>query len=166
SWMVQDLTAFTGAPLAASGAGLAAYPFTDGQHIDYVGSNQNVYQLYWNNQAWLFQNLTSIAGGTAASSGAGLAEFAVSDGQHIFYIGSNQHLSQLYYNNQSWLNQDLSNLASFAVNDSGLVSLKVNTFTATACFGPSTNIACIGQPVNRTAGDVAAALAKSLNGAN
>src|SRR5438105_2634500 len=57
-------------------------------------------------------------------------------------------------------------MASFSVNDSGLVSLSVGSFTATVCFGPSTNTACTGQPINRTTGDVATALAQILNGAN
>ena len=145
--MLQDLTLFTSAPLAASGSGLAGYAASDGQHIDYVGSDQNIYQLYWNNQAWLFQNVTSIAGAPAASSSSGLTALALSDGQHIFYVAGDEHLNQLYWNNQNWLDQDLSVMASFSVNDSGLVSLSVGSFTATTCFGPSTNTACTGQPV-------------------
>src|SRR5262249_37265412 len=39
----------------------------------------------------------------------------------------------------------------------------VGDFTATVCFGPSANPACIGQPVNMSASQIASALATALN---
>jgi RHS repeat-associated protein len=50
-----------------------------------------------------------------------------------------------------------------SVVDSGTVSLTSGGFTATACFGNSTNSFCNGKPVNSTAAQVAAALASALN---
>src|SRR5262249_54092934 len=43
------------------------------------------------------------------------------------------------------------------------VSLTLGSFTATACFGNSTNPACTGQPVNNTTVQVASALAQVIN---
>ena len=49
------------------------------------------------------------------------------------------------------------------VVDSGTVSLTAGGFTATACYGSSTNSSCINQPLNNTAAQVASALASALN---
>jgi RHS repeat-associated protein len=51
------------------------------------------------------------------------------------------------------------------VSGSGLVSLDVDGFTATACYGSSSNSACTNQPVNSTSAQVASALAQSINAA-
>ena len=47
--------------------------------------------------------------------------------------------------------------------DAGTVSLAIGSFTATACFGNSTNTACSAQQGNNTAGQVATALANAIN---
>ena len=50
-----------------------------------------------------------------------------------------------------------------SVVDSGTVSLSSGGFTATACYGNSTNSFCSSKPVNSTAAQVASALASALN---
>lgn len=54
-------------------------------------------------------------------------------------------------------------LANGSALDSGTVSITSDGFTATACFGSSTNSFCSGKPVNNTAAQVAVALATALN---
>jgi RHS repeat-associated protein len=50
-----------------------------------------------------------------------------------------------------------------SVVDSGTVSLTSGGFTATACYGNSTNSFCVNKPVNSTAAQVTSALASALN---
>lgn len=50
-----------------------------------------------------------------------------------------------------------------SVVDSGTVSLTTGGFTATACYGSSTNSFCSNSPVNSTAAQVTSALASALN---
>lgn len=47
--------------------------------------------------------------------------------------------------------------------DSGIVSLTSGGFTATACYGNSTNSLCSNMPINNTTAQVAAALASNFN---
>ena len=118
---------------------------TDGDHIYYIGSEQHVHQLYYNNQYWADQDLTSMSNGPLAASGSGLAGYSASDGQHIYYMAANQHVHHLIYAN-GWVDQDLTaftsaplasssgGLAAYAisdgqhiyyVNDQGLASCRV-----------------------------------------
>ena len=119
SWTNQDLTAGTGNTLAASGSALAQFfDSFGGQHIVYLGRNQHVYQLYWNDDtgAWSNQDLTAATGNTLAAAGSALTAFLGrvfsnnSDSEDIIYLGTNGHVYQLWFNpsSASWTNQDLT----------------------------------------------------------
>jgi len=119
SWTNQDLTAGTGNTLAASGSALAQFfDSFGGQHVVYLGRNQHVYQLFWNDAtgAWSNQDLTAATGNTVAASGSPLTAFLGRifsknrDSEDILYLGTNGHVLQLWFNpsSGSWTNQDLT----------------------------------------------------------
>jgi hypothetical protein len=103
-WMgAADLTTLTGAPVAASGSSLTSFSDTPGEHLIYLGTNNHVYQLYYNfnAHAWGYGDLTSITGNVPAAAGSALASFFDSSGEHIFFLGTNQHVYQLYFENSA-----------------------------------------------------------------
>jgi len=119
TWANQDLTAGTGNTLAASGSALAQFfDSFGGQHVVYLGRNQHVNQLYWNDAtgAWSNQDLTAATGNTLAASGSPLTAFLGRvfsnnrDAEDIIYLGTNGHVYQLWFNpsSGSWTNQDLT----------------------------------------------------------
>src|SRR5437660_982164 len=136
-------------------------------HLSYLDANQHVNHMWLNGSVWGNQDLTVLTGNTPAVTGSALASLGtVGDGLlHVFYLGTGQHLSRLFWNTSGTLQkQDVS--AAVIANgayDAGTVSLTVGNFTATACYGQTTNSGCTGQPANVFAGDVASALAQALN---
>lgn len=123
SWTNQDLTADTGNTLAAAGSALAEFLDSyGGQHVIYLGRNQHIYQLYWDdaNGVWSNQDLTAETGNTLAASGSASTAFLGRvfennhDSQDIIYLGTNNHVYQLWFNPSaaSWTNQDLSSYPS------------------------------------------------------
>jgi len=119
TWTNQDLTAGTGGTLAASGSALALFfDSFGGEHVAYLGRNQHVYQLYWNDAtgAWSNQDLTAATGNTLAAAGSPLVGFLGRifsknrDAEDIIYLGTNGHVLQLWFNPSSgtWTNQDLT----------------------------------------------------------
>ncbi|HKF23372.1 MAG TPA: hypothetical protein VKE93_17500, partial [Candidatus Angelobacter sp.] len=119
SWANQDLTAATGNTLAETGSALAQFfDSFGGQHVVYLGRNQHVYQLFWDDAtgAWSNQDLTAATGNTLAASGTALTAFLGRvfsknrDSEDIIYLGTNGHVYQLWFNpsSASWTNQDLT----------------------------------------------------------
>jgi RHS repeat-associated protein len=168
-WQTQDLTRATRNVLAISGSALTSTIVSGNWYVGYVGaSNQYVYTLYFNGSIWDNADLDSAAGSTvAAGSGGGLSAVGNADNlyMHFFYLSSLQHIYDLYYNVSlpGWQSADLTASSKSTQLDSGIVSLNVDGFIATACFGASTNPSCSGQPQNFTASDVAASLAAAIN---
>jgi RHS repeat-associated protein len=173
AWFGQDLT--TTAPYLPGAAGSAMTTISDtlpsmgtAEHLFYLGSDQHIYQMYFsgNTFIWAGEDMTALTGGILASAGSGLASLA--DGgsnEHVYYVSADQHVHHFWFRTSLWLwvDQDLTGIATPSTADAGIVSLTVGSFTATACYGNSTNPACTGQPVNTYPSDVAAALASALN---
>jgi len=62
TWANQDLTAVTGDTLAASGSKLAGFSDSSGEHAFYLGTNQQVFQLYWTSTTgWQNQDLSALS---------------------------------------------------------------------------------------------------------
>lgn len=113
-WQSYDLTSATGGPVAASNSALTAFGDGYGQHALYIGTNQHIYQLYYNPSEgyWVDQDLTATTGGAVAVSGSALTSFFDTWGEHTFYVGSNGDVYQLYYNETAWVDQDLMSLTA------------------------------------------------------
>jgi RHS repeat-associated protein len=172
SWQGLDFTAFTGATnVAAALTALSSDPA--GPQAYYVGSNQHLYDINWSGSAWVNSDLTTLSGATVTpASGSALSAHGASGGNphHVFFTGSDQHIYDTFFktSTNAWSNADLFTVAGNFVIDSGTVSLSIPTgnssFTATVCYGASTNPFCAGKPVNASAADIANALAGVLNG--
>jgi RHS repeat-associated protein len=176
NWVNQDLTAaaastqgFTDLPAAGSPLTSAWQSANNDLHAFFLDTSSHVHHMWWNSTAnqWGSQDLNAgLSGSAPAGTASPLTSLGTAgDGLlHVFYLRSGPNVDRLYWDNGGTLtNQDLTT-ASGESQDSGTVSLSLGDFTATACFGNSTNPVCSGQPVNLSAGDVAAAMAKSLNG--
>jgi RHS repeat-associated protein len=172
AWQTLDFTAFSGATNVA--AVQTALTNQIGPSIFYFGSNQHLDDIYWNGSAYVNADLTSLANTTVvAASGSSLSSHGTAGPYtyNLFFEGGNQHIYRTYYNPSApgWFNEDPLVTASNFVVDSGTVSLTIpngsSNFTATVCYGVSTNPICAGQPVNASPGDIANALAAVLNGA-
>ena len=63
TWHLNDLTKTTQAPTPAPGAELACYAFEDQetQHVIYIGGDNHIHELYWDNKGWHHNDLTIAA---------------------------------------------------------------------------------------------------------
>ena len=174
-WGSQDLTAATDNTLAATNTKLTVnLSDADGIiRLHYLGANQHVYELYFGGSSWGNADLMVLSGATVmAVSGSALSSHGgvVGSPVSIFYQGPDQHIYRMLWNSGAvaWQDTDPLPAASNVIVDAGTVSLTIPNsganFTATACYGTSTNAFCTGKPVNASPGDIAAALAAALNG--
>src|SRR5215813_3666610 len=167
-WANQDITANTGSVAPAAGSSLTSLVDGNGLIRTYfVDANQHVHETWCCSSGNSFDtDMTSYwSFNVVAAAGSALTSFGMVAGNpvHVHYLGTNQHIYNMYLSG-GWTNQDVSSLATVIVSDAGTVSLNVGSFTATACFGNSTNLACTGQGINRAAAQVASALAQTING--
>ncbi len=110
TWTNGDITAATNAPLASGTSGLTSFVFSSGAHaIYYIGSNQHVYEFFWNGTTWTNGDITAVTGNTLAAAGSGLTSFLDPSGAHaVYYIGANQHVYELFWNGATWTNGDVT----------------------------------------------------------
>jgi RHS repeat-associated protein len=154
-------------PAAATALRGFLWPGGGAESIYYLDPNQHIHETYaHNDEKWTDVDDVAISGIGLAASGSALAGYTTpgSVDAHLHYLKTNQHVYDMRHNSSTgWSEQDLNGSAQVAVPDSGTVSLTVGSFTATACFGPSSNPVCNGQPVNDSPAQVASALAQALN---
>jgi hypothetical protein len=116
-WNVNDLTVAAGAPLAYSrySYGPSGYVFDDTQHVNYLGQDFHIHELWWDSNGWHHNDLTIAAGADPANDDAvpiGYA-FASQGTQHVIYLGSDAHIHELWWDSNGWHHNDLT-LASGA----------------------------------------------------
>jgi hypothetical protein len=127
-WQRQDLTALTGAGVAAADSALAAMLDSAGNgRVFYVGTNQHVWQLKldttntWSDAG----DATSKAGSTkTVAPGSSLVTFGpgVNTSVHVLYLDSTQHVNDLRRTvpePATWSNQDVTSLTSVGAALSG-----------------------------------------------
>jgi hypothetical protein len=119
-----DLTERTGAPSAAADSGIACYGWTTqgSQHVVYVGTDGNVWELYWVPGAndpvrggllWQANNLsvrTGYTGPLAPKKNGPLAAtmFQRENTEHVIYIAADNTIRELYFYNNSWGGNNLT----------------------------------------------------------
>jgi hypothetical protein len=110
TWNNGDLTAATGNTLAASGTALTIVLRPGSSWaLFYIGTNQHIYQLYWNGSSLSNGDVTAAAGGPVAATGSGLASFTTSGaGYAVLYVGTDQHVHQIYWTGSAWSNGDVT----------------------------------------------------------
>ncbi len=134
-----DLTERTGAPPARLDSGIAGYGWTSqgSYQVVYVGTDGNVWELYWvpgsddfvnGGLLWQANNLsvrTGYTGVLAPRRGGPLAAtmFQHENTEHVIYIAGDNTIRELYYDN-SWVGNDLTEAtgAQAAAEDSPLVA--------------------------------------------
>ena len=113
-WVHTDLTALTGAPPpppAVYPDELFSYVFKgqNTQHINYLGSDDHVYELWCdNNSGWHYGDLTAAT--DAPSAGRYYARgymFEAQGTQHVNYWGWDRHIYELWWDG-SWHYNDLT----------------------------------------------------------
>ena len=125
-WVNQDITLsaalssgppFLLPPLPEVSSDLASFADNSGEHVFYVNSSSEIYQLYFNG-SWSAQDLSQQAGAPQAELSA-LAASSDRFGEHVFYVSpGSQHVEQLYlpYGGK-WINQDITAAASAPGSD-------------------------------------------------
>jgi Fungal fucose-specific lectin len=118
-----DLTEHTGAPPAARGSGIASYYWQSqqSQHIVYVGTDGNVWELYLLPNTytsdglplWQSNNLsgrTGYLGALAPKANSPLAAtmFEREQTEHVIYVASDNTIRELYFYDGSWGGNNLS----------------------------------------------------------
>ena len=117
SWADDDLTVLSGASVGADGS-VAVSGFSVGnyQYVYYIGAEEDVHQLLYNNSRWTDTNLSAAAGGPIAGSSA-LIVLNTSPALHVFYTDAyTGHVHQLFATNgTNWQDQDLTNVTGGTV---------------------------------------------------
>lgn len=109
-WNHNDLTAATGSPLPDV-SGLAAYAFGgDGtQHVDYVGADHHVHELWWNADGWHHNDLTAASGAPVMGSSVVCAyAFEGQRTQHVVCAEDDGSMHELWWESDSWHYSDLT----------------------------------------------------------
>ena len=113
AWVCNDITAAAGAPVfAAPGSALSGYFGPDtSQHIQYIGTDGHIYELYANAGAeWASNDLTGASKGILPIAGSPLCGYwQEDDSQHVDFIGVDGHVHELYLDRgASWVSNDIS----------------------------------------------------------
>jgi hypothetical protein len=116
-WINNDLTVLSGNDIAPSpDSSLCGYLGPDnGQHINFIGTDNHVHELYIHpNAQWINNDLTDLSGnGTPPAANSPLCGYwGSSNTQHVNFIGSDGHVRELYiHSNAQWINNDLTDLS-------------------------------------------------------
>jgi len=117
----DDPTSLAGGPVAASHSALTSFIAGIVMHVFYLGTNNNVYELYWTGgRAWHSDDPTSLAGAPVATSGSALTSFVDGSGfMHVFYL-SGQNVHELYWTGgATWHTDDATTQGGAPLNASG-----------------------------------------------
>jgi len=111
-WVNNDMTAASGAMVAAkSGTPLAAWSGSQGIHEVYIGTDNQIYDLYYNGatNSNSTLNLTTLSGGAAAVGNSSLTTNATNGGAAI-YQAADGHIHQIWWwaANSRWVNNDMT----------------------------------------------------------
>jgi len=114
NWVNNDLTAMSGNGVKpAAGSALDGYWGSDSsQHVNFIGTDGHVHELYIHPGAnWINNDLTAMSGGAVAPArGSALDAYWGSDSsQHVNFIGTDGHVHELYIHpGANWINNDLT----------------------------------------------------------
>ena len=108
-WHYNDLTAATSAPLALENRDVSGYVFPSQatQHLNYVGLDNHIHELWWDNYGWHHNDLTAITG-SPESNGAAPVGYVFSGTQHVNYLGGDNHIQELWWDSGGWHHNDLT----------------------------------------------------------
>jgi hypothetical protein len=108
TWRHSDLTNASQAPLAAGD--LTNYSFWEQgtQHINYLGTDGHVHELWWDYEnGWQHSDLTYQTGAPLGGLPSGYV-FRNQGTQHVNYRGNEGHIHELWWDNTGWHHNDLT----------------------------------------------------------
>jgi hypothetical protein len=107
-WHLRDLTQLTHAPI--TGGPPFGYPFRaqSTQHVNYVGTDGHVHELWWRDDTWQHNDLTAATGAPAAADQPCGYAFEAQNTQHVIYVGVDRHIHELWWNADGWHHNDLT----------------------------------------------------------
>jgi len=124
AWNYHDLTAATGAPLAygeyAMGASGYVFSAQGTQHVNYLGEDFHIHELWWDGSGWHHNDLSNASGAGPANYNAfpvGYV-FAAQGTQHVNYLGPDSHIHELWWDVNGWHHNDLTLASGAPVSDS------------------------------------------------
>lgn len=126
AWHYDSPTGISKAPVPASGSKITSLIDNSNNnafvHVFYLGTNENVYHMYWTG-AWHYDDPMSLAGAPAAASGSALTSLinnsGVGDtGIHVMYFGTNANVYDLHWTT-SWSYFDATASAGAPSAESG-----------------------------------------------
>jgi hypothetical protein len=143
TWIHDNPTSLAGgAPVAASGSALTSFIYTGVMHVFYLGTNNNVYELYWDGgTAWHHDDPTSLAGAPVAISGSALTSFDDGSGvMHVFYLNSENYqelnVQELYWNGgTAWHTDNATSQAGVPLASLAAVGSALTGFVNTSGIG-------------------------------
>jgi hypothetical protein len=118
NWIHNDLSVIAGSSIfPAANSALDAYADLDlGQHVNFIGTDGHVHELYIAQGGhWIDNDLNQLSKGVSVSPtpGSPLDGYVDSDkGQHVNFIGTDGHVHELFIaSGGHWINNDLSVLS-------------------------------------------------------
>ena len=112
-WTHEPLSDQTGAPPAASEPFGYVFNSQGTQHVLYTGTDQQVYELWWDDTGWHVENLTGHTGAPPSAGAVHAYPFDPAPSvpgatQHVLYFGFDEHLHELWWDSTGWHHHDLS----------------------------------------------------------
>ncbi|MBV8549988.1 MAG: hypothetical protein JOY54_01720 [Acidobacteriaceae bacterium] len=110
AWVNNNLTADSGtSTIAWMGSAITSLYFNGADHVYYLGSNQDINQLFWDGAAWVDNNLTADSGSSALGLGTtGLTSLYFVGADHVYYVDTNHNVNQLLWTGAAWVNNNLT----------------------------------------------------------
>ena len=121
SWIDNDLTVLSGSGIGHSAhSPLDGYIGPDGgQHVNFIGSDGHVHELYiLPHGSWVNNDLNKLSGNSIAPSRTSslCAYLGPDNGQHVNFIATDGHVHELYIApHGNWVNNDLTVLSGNGV---------------------------------------------------
>jgi hypothetical protein len=122
SWKHNDLTVLSGAPTAVDPNALDGYSteFNEQQHVNFVGADQHVHEIYYDN-GWKHNDLSVLSAAPVLARANSPVDGYVTNfnqQQHVNYIGTDNHVHEIYYSS-GWRHNDLTALGGAPIAASG-----------------------------------------------
>jgi hypothetical protein len=108
-WRHSDLSAASQAPAANGDPTNYTFEAQGTQHVNYLGTDNHIHELWWNYEnGWHHNDLTNAAG-APLGGGRPMGYVLTTDGtQHVVYAGTDHHVHELWWNNSGWHHNDLT----------------------------------------------------------
>jgi hypothetical protein len=113
AWESRDLSALSRGSIPRAGSALVAYQGGDrSEHINYIGADRHLHELYLSPVGvWADNDLSALSQAVAPLSDGALSGYMGADGSvHVNFIGTDRHVHELYWFN-GWSDNDLTRLS-------------------------------------------------------